>query len=63
MENASSNLNQSINTNKAKDEESKNSLFNDLFMYSDRNFKQFIDKMNHSLGNYKANQSKKFIKI
>lgn len=38
----------------------QNSLFADFFSYVEKNFKQHIDKINHSLGNYRANQSKYF---
>lgn len=58
LENSNTNLNQIINLNKTNNEEGKTNLYIEFYLYSERNFKQFIDKMNHSLGNYKANQSK-----
>lgn len=60
LDNANSNLNQIAGWNRTNTEDIKNSLYHEFFSYSERNFKQFIDKMNHSLGNYKANQSNQF---
>lgn len=60
MESTPSELSSLYNINKNAAEETKNNLFIDIFLYSEKHFKQYIEKMNHNLGNYKANQSNKF---
>jgi len=61
LENTNSKTIQNLSLNKSNNEDIKNNLYTDFFSYSEKNFKQYIDKMNHSLGNYKANQSKKLL--
>jgi len=60
MENAPSELSSLYNLNKNAAEELRNNLFTDIFLYSEKHFKQYIEKMNYNLGNYKANQSINF---
>jgi hypothetical protein len=58
MENTPSEISSLYNLNKISGEDAKSNLYTDVFIYVDKNFKQYIEKMNHNLGNYKANQSK-----